>query len=60
MEIGVVLAIVLIVLFSAISAALAGYYAYGRGRQLGQQAEMERQARLVEDALGRGQQQPAG
>jgi len=50
MTINVVLAIVLILLFSAISAAIAGYLALGRGRKLGQQAEHDRQAKLLQDA----------
>jgi ribonuclease Y len=49
-SINVLLAIVLIVLFSLVSAAIAWYVAYGRGRQLGQQQELERQKKLLQDA----------
>jgi ribonuclease Y len=50
MDISLVLALVLIVLFSAISAGVAGYLAYQRGRKLGQEAEHNRQIRLMQDA----------
>jgi ribonuclease Y len=46
----IILAISLIILCSALSAGIAGYFAYGRGRQLGQQAEVERQNKLLQDA----------
>jgi ribonuclease Y len=50
MEISLVVAIVLILLVSAIAAAGAGYVAFNRGRALGQQAEQDRQAKLLQDA----------
>ncbi|HMN30268.1 MAG TPA: ribonuclease Y [Caldilineaceae bacterium] len=50
MEINFLLALALIVLFSAISAGAAGYMAYRRGQELGQQAEQTRQAKLLQDA----------
>ncbi|NJN82191.1 MAG: ribonuclease Y [Caldilineaceae bacterium] len=44
------LAIVLIVLFSAISAGIAAYIAFGRGRGAGMQAEQQRQDSLKRNA----------
>ncbi len=46
----VVLTVVLIILFSLISAAIAGYVAYARGKQEGTQTEQTRQANLLQDA----------
>ncbi|RIK34148.1 MAG: ribonuclease Y [Chloroflexi bacterium] len=56
MDMNAVLALVLIVLFSAVSAAVAGKMAYERGRRLGQQAEQERQSKLVQDAQDKAAQ----
>ena len=50
MDMMTVLAIVLIILFSAVSAFVAARMAYERGRRVGQQAEQDRQTRLLQDA----------
>ncbi len=45
-----IVVLVIVVLVAAISASVAGYLAFGRGRQAGQQAEQDRQNRLLQDA----------
>jgi ribonucrease Y len=47
---GTILTVVLVILFSLISAAGAGYYAFQRGRATGEQGERERQERLFKSA----------
>ncbi len=46
----IIVVLVIVVLVAAISASVAGYLAFGRGRQAGQQAEQDRQNRLLQDA----------
>ncbi len=45
------LAIVLIILFSLLSGAVAGFFAYKRGREAGTEAERERHAQLRQGAM---------
>lgn len=51
----VVVTIIIVILFSLISAAAAGYFAFQRGQAQGQQAEMERQRATVQSAEAQAQ-----
>jgi ribonuclease Y len=51
MNTGILLTIVLIILFSLLAAAAAGYFAFQRGRRSGIETEQERQSKLRQDAL---------
>ena len=50
-----VLAVILVLIFSLLSAAVAGYLAYARGRRTGLQIERDRQKALLGDAQRRAE-----